>query len=62
MRKSKLNIYAAYKGDEFIAEGNVYELEKILGIKASTIYCMQCPSYMQNRRKRIVIKVDDEDE
>ena len=37
MKYSKNNIYALYKGDEFIDLGTAYELSQKLNIKESTI-------------------------
>lgn len=47
------NIYAAYKGDEFIDLGTKEELAKRLGCKPKSITFMTTPTYKKkNQRKR----------
>lgn len=40
-------IYAVYKGEKFITEGNSYECAEFLGVKRSTIYTYSSESYMK---------------
>lgn len=63
---SKENIYAAYKGDEFIDLGTKKELAKKLNIKPSSIHFYTTPTYRKRRENSpnslIIIRIDDEEE
>ena len=58
---SKENIYAVYKGDEFIDLGTKNELAKKLNIKPKSIGFMTTPSYKKRIKKTenrlVVIKL-----
>ena len=49
---SKENIYAVYKGDEFIDLGTKKELAKKLNIKPRSIGFMTTPSYKKRIKKK----------
>lgn len=55
-RKSNnnLNIYAIYKGENFLTEGTVKECAEFLKVKPSTIYYLACKTNwkrMEGKRK-----------
>jgi len=55
-------IFAAYKGDKFIAEGTSRELAKALGVKLETIYFYRSPAYARRgngKNRMVVIRLDD---
>jgi hypothetical protein len=55
-------IFAAYKGDRFIAEGTSRELAKALGVKIETIYFYRSPAYARRgsgKNRMVVIRVED---
>lgn len=62
----KENIYAVYKGDEFIDLGTKKELAKKLNIKLSSMKFLITPTYRKRIKNKndslIVIKIDDDDE
>lgn len=63
---SKENIYAVYKGDEFIDLGTKKELAKKLNIKPGSIHFYSTPTYRKRIKDEtnslIVIKIDDDEE
>ena len=55
-------IFAAYKGDKFIAEGTSRELAKALGVKLETVYFYRSPAYARRgngKNRMVVIRLDD---
>ena len=55
-------IFAAYKGDKFIAEGTSRELAKALGVKLETLYFYRSPAYARRgngKNRMVVIRLDD---
>jgi hypothetical protein len=55
-------IFAAYKGDRFIAEGTSRELAKALGVKIETVYFYRSPAYARRgngKNRMVVIRVED---
>lgn len=60
MRKN--NIYALYKGDEFLIVGTKEELASYLGVKLKTITFYNSKEYKKRRKKGnnylLVIKVE----
>lgn len=55
-------IFAAYKGDKFIAEGTSRELAKTLGVKVETIYFYRSPAYARRgsgKNRMVVIRLED---
>lgn len=63
---SKENIYAVYKGDEFIDLGTRKELAEKLNLKPSTIKFLSTPIYRKRIKDEtnslIAIKIEDDDE
>lgn len=63
---SKENIYAVYKGDEFIDLGTKKELAKKLNLKPSSVHFLSTPTYRKRIKdisnSLIVIRIDDDDE
>jgi hypothetical protein len=65
-RNHQTNYYAVYRGDEFLAHGDVWELSWLFNVKPNSIRCLATP-YYQNRaytaenpdKWLIVIKVDE---
>lgn len=45
------NIYALYKGDEFIVDGTIKEIAKELNVKPSTIEFYKTPTYKKRGAK-----------
>jgi hypothetical protein len=69
MMHKKQNVYAVYKGDEFLDLGTAEELAERMGIKPFTIRFMTYPSYQKQIEKRkqsyrkghmIVIKIEED--
>ena len=65
----RLNVYAGYRGDEFIGIGTKYELSEMLGILPATLKnyaskaCGRKYERMQETPNRVyVFKIDDEDQ
>ena len=56
-----MNIYALYKGDEFIDMGTKDYLAKLLNVKVRTILFYSTPTYLKrnNGNGWVVIKVED---
>ena len=55
-------IFAAYKGDKFIAEGTSRELAQALGVKLETLYFYRSPAYARRgngKNRMVVIRLDD---
>ena len=55
-------IFAAYKGDKFIADGARRELAKALGVKLETVYFYRSPAYARRgngKNRMVVIRLDD---
>lgn len=49
-------IYAAYKGDDNLADGTAEELAQKLGIGVDTLYCLASPSnHKRNKGNKIII-------
>lgn len=55
-------IYAAYRGDENVADGTAEELASKLGVKPKTIRKWATPSYQKRNKgqRLIVVKLDKE--
>ena len=71
MMYRKENVYAVYKGDEFLDLGTAKELAERMGVRPETIKFMTYPSYQRQieRRKKsysksymIVIKIEEDTE
>jgi hypothetical protein len=69
MMHKKQNVYAVYKGDEFLDLGTAKELAERMGVKPATILFMTYPSYQKQLAKRkesygkgymIVIKIEED--
>lgn len=45
------NIYALYKGDEFIIDGTTKKIAELLGIKERTLMFYKSPSYKKRGAK-----------
>lgn len=62
---SKENIYAVYKGDEFIDLGTRKELAEKLNLKPDTVKFLSTPTYRKRIKNRpnalIAIKIDDDE-
>ena len=65
----RLNVYAGYRGDEFIGIGTKYELAELLGILPETLKhyaskaCERKREQMQETPNRVyVFKLDDDDQ
>lgn len=65
----KENVYAVYKGDEFLDLGTAKELAERMGVTPKTIKFMTYPSYQKQIQKRkktfskgymIVIKIEED--
>lgn len=60
----KLNEYALYRGDEFIAIGTAQELSKLMNVKVETITFWSTPTYHKRIKNHnvatIVIKLERE--
>lgn len=64
----KLNIYALYKGENFIDMGNINELSKRLNIKKTTLYFYMTPAHKKRgdihnhySGYKVLVKVNDID-
>lgn len=55
-------IYAAYRGDENVADGTAEELASKLGVKPKTIRKWATPSYQKRNKgqRLVVVKLDKE--
>lgn len=69
MRKRvRKNIYAVYKGDEFLFSGTSTECSQYLGIKESSFYRLGSPAYKKrfpkNRPSKafVMFKLEKDDE
>lgn len=60
---ARRQIYAAYKGDDNLADGTAKELAQKLGIEVDTLYFLASPSgHKRNKgNKLIIIKLDKEE-
>lgn len=55
-----MNIYAVYKGDEFLDLGTAKELSKKFNVKEKTIHYWSTPTNRKrNKNGMIVIKVEE---
>lgn len=58
-------IYAVYKGDEFICEGNCYEICEYLGIKLNTFHFYHTNIYkkkvLAGKNRKVIIRIDGKD-
>lgn len=68
MSKIYKNIYALYKGDEFLCMGTIGEIANKMGVSKKTIRFYSSPVYQKRGRgekgncRRILVKVLDEEE
>lgn len=58
----KKNIYAIYKGEDFLFEGTAAECAEHFGFKKETIWWLSTPSNLKrNKNNRIIaIKIEEE--
>lgn len=56
------NVYAVYKGDEFLDIGTVKELAKKLNVKIRTIYYWSSPANKKRIKKKgkLAIKIEED--
>lgn len=63
-----MNEYALYKGEELLAIGTAKEIAEEMGIKATTIYYYQTPTYkkrLANRKNpsnaRVLVRLEKDE-
>lgn len=64
MNKLNENIYALYRGDEFVALGTLREISEQTGHTIQMLYKFKAPSYLKRQtcgNRLELVKVEDDD-
>ena len=53
------NIYALYRGDEYIMDGTLQEIADARGIKRDSLIWMQSPTYHKRKHRQELVLLEE---